>query len=178
MGTKSSRVAAAVLLALALAAAAPAAAGRGDDAQRKSKNGRVEGSVGGATVVIEYGRPNVGGRAIWGDLVPWGKVWRAGADEATTVAFDRDVAIEGRPLAKGTYALFAIPGQDGWTIVFNRVAEQWGAYDYDAQQDALRVGVSARAHEMTETLTFALEGDAVVLRWEKLEVPFTVKAAG
>ncbi|KAB2950951.1 MAG: DUF2911 domain-containing protein [Thermoanaerobaculia bacterium] len=164
--------------ALALATAAPASAGRGDDAQRKSKNGRVEGSVGGAAVVIEYGRPNVNGREVWGALVPWGQVWRTGADEATTISFDRDVAIAGQPLAKGTYALFTIPGEKSWTIVFNRVAAQWGAFDYDAKQDALRVEVAARAHEPTETLTFALEGDTVVLRWERLEVPFAVRAAG
>jgi hypothetical protein len=170
--------AAAVVALLALAAAAPASAGRGDDAKRKSKNGRVEGSAGGAGVVIEYGRPNVNGRKVWGELVPWGQVWRTGADEATTIAFDRDVTVEGRPLAKGTYSLFSIPAEKGWTIVFNRVAEQWGAFDYDAKQDALRVEVAARAHEQTETLTFALEQDAVVLRWEKLEVPFQVRAAG
>ena len=171
-------LAVAATIALLAFAAAPVSAGRGDDAKRKSKNGRVEGSVGGAGVVIEYGRPNVSGREIWGALVPWGQVWRTGADEATTIAFDRDVTVEGKPLAKGTYSLFTIPAEKGWTVVFNRVAEQWGAYDYDAKQDVLRVEVAARAHEMTETLTFALEGDAVVLRWEKLEVPFRVAGGG
>jgi len=174
MRTKS--LALSALAALLVLAAAPGHAVRKDDATRKSKNGRVEGSVGGAGVVIEYGRPNVNGRVIWGDLVPWGKVWRTGADEATTIAFDRDVTIEGRPLARGTYSLFTLPGEKGWTVIFNKTAEQWGAFDYDAKQDALRVEVAPRAHEATETLTFSLEGNAVVLRWEKLEVAFRVAA--
>lgn len=163
---------------LLVLAAVPALAVRGDDAKRLSKNGHAEGTAGGVGVVIEYGRPNVKGRVIWGDLVPWGKVWRTGADEATTIAFDRDVTIEGKPLARGTYGLFTVPGEKGWTVVFNKVADQWGAFDYDARQDALRVEVAPRPHEATETLTFTLEGDAVVLRWEKVEVAFRVGAAG
>jgi hypothetical protein len=161
-----------------IAVAAPLAAQRGDDAKRKSKNGRVEGVAGGVAVAIDYGRPKVGGRAIWGALVPYGKVWRTGADEATTVRFDRDVLVEGQKLAAGTYALFTIPTEGNWTVIFNRTAQQWGAYDYKEADDVLRVEVTPRAHDHVEELDFAVAGDAILLRWEKLEVPIAVRAAG
>lgn len=146
-------------LALALAVALPAFAGRGDDAKRKSKNGKTEGTIAGVAVTLEYGRPNVAGREIWGKLVPWGQVWRTGADEATTITFGKDVLVEGQKLAAGTYALFTIPGEGEWTVVFNRTAEQWGAYDYDAKQDALRVTVKPGATAApVESLDFVIEG--------------------
>lgn len=165
-------------LALALAVALPAFAGRGDDAKRKSKNGKTEGTIAGVAVTLEYGRPNVAGREIWGKLVPWGQVWRTGADEATTITFGKDVLVEGQKLAAGTYALFTIPGEGEWTVVFNRTAEQWGAYDYDAKQDALRVTVKPGATAApVESLDFVIEGDRVVMRWEKMAVGFAVKPA-
>lgn len=166
------------LAALAALVALPAAAQRGDDATRKSKNGRAEGSAGGVQVVVEYGRPQVAGRAIWGGLVPYGEVWRTGADEATTVSFDRDVTIEGQRLAAGTYSLFTIPTDGAWTVILNKVAKQWGAYKYDAAQDALRVQATPRAHAHVEALEFAVEGDGLRMRWEKLELPIRVAAAG
>jgi hypothetical protein len=156
----------------------PAAAERGDDADRASKNGKTEGTVGGVSVVLEYGRPKVKERQIWGGLVPWGKLWRTGADEATTVTFGGDVTVEGQALAAGTYALFTIPGESEWTVVFNQTAQQWGAYNYDAGKDALRVTVEPRAHEHVEELDFVIEGDEVVLYWEKLAVPIAVAAGG
>ena len=132
------------VLALALLAM-PAFAGRGDDADRASKNGKTEGTIDGVEVTLEYGRPNVKGREIWGGLVPWDKVWRTGANEATTISFSADVTVGGETLAAGTYGLFTIPGEDEWTFIFNKVAEQWGAGSYDAGQDALRV--SAKPEE-------------------------------
>lgn len=168
----------AIALALAVLTAGVTLAQRGDDSNRKSKNGRTEGTAGGAQVTVEYGRPSVNGRAIWGALVPYGKVWRTGADEATTVTVDRDVLVEGQRLPAGTYALFTIPGEAAWTVIFNRAAKQWGAFEYAAGQDALRVEVAPRAHEHVETLEIAVEGDALVLRWEKLELPVQLAAAG
>lgn len=156
--------------------ALPAAAERGDDSDRVSKNGKTTGSVDGVDVVLEYGRPNVREREIWGGLVPYGEVWRTGANEATTISFSDDVTVEGEPLAAGTYALFTIPGEEEWTVIFNDVAEQWGAYDYDAGQDALRVTVQPEAHDHVETMDFVIEDGEVVLRWEKLAVPFSVSA--
>lgn len=160
----------------ALAAAGWAA--RGDDKERKSKNGRAEGTAGGAQVVVEYGRPNVAGRKIFGALVPYGQLWRAGADEATTIAFDKNVVIEGQTVAAGRYALFLVPGESEWTVVLNKVADQWGAYKHDPASDVLRFGVKPAAHDMVETLEFAVAGDRVEMRWETVAVGFTVKAAG
>jgi hypothetical protein len=159
-----------VLLAL------PALAQRGDDSDRVSKNGKAGGTLDGVAVTLEYGRPNVKGRQIWGGLVPYGKVWRSGANEATTITFGADVLVEGQPLAAGTYALFTIPGEEEWTVIFNKTAQQWGAYDYDAADDALRVTVEPRAHDMVETLDFVVEDGEVVLLWEELAVPFAVEA--
>ncbi len=125
---------------------------------------------------MEYGRPKVRGREIWGGLVPYEKIWRTGADEATTIAVSKDVNVEGEKLAAGTYSLFTIPGKTEWTIIFNKVAKQWGAYRYDKAQDALRVNVKPEAAEHVEEMTFQIEGNKVVLRWEKLSVPFVISA--
>jgi hypothetical protein len=162
---------------ITLLAALPALAGRGDDSGRASKNGNTAGTIDGVAVTLEYGRPNVKERTIWGGLVPYGKVWRTGADEATTITFDRDAMVEGKKLPAGTYGLFTIPGEGGWTVIFNSQAEQWGAFKYDSGKDVLRVTVEPRPHEMVETMDFAIEGGEVVLRWEKLAVPFSVSAA-
>lgn len=157
--------------------ASAALAERGDDSDRKSKNGKTVGSIDGVEVTLEYGRPNVKGRQIWGGLVPYDKVWRTGADEATTITFGGGVTVEGEALEAGTYALFTIPGESEWTVIFNSVAEQWGAYNYDSGKDALRVSASPRASEHVESMDFVIEGSAVVLRWEKLAVPFSVAVA-
>jgi len=117
-------------------------------------------------------------RVIWGELVPYGELWRTGADEATTVTFDADVMVEGEKLPAGTYSLFTIPGEEEWTVIFNKVAEQWGGYDYDQNEDALRVTVEPTEHEHVEAMDFAIDGSDVVLRWEKVAVPFTVEKAG
>jgi len=163
---------------LTVLAVLPASAERGDDAERASKNGKTTGTIDGVAVTLEYGRPNVKERKIWGGLVPYDQVWRTGANEATTISFDHDVTIDGQPLAAGTYALFTIPTEGDWTVIFNKTAEQWGAFDYDQGEDALRITVKPQEHDMVETMDFAIDGDQVVLRWEKLAVPFTVKAAG
>jgi len=164
-------------LALVLATGAVLAE-RGDDADRPSKNGKTEGTIDGVGVVLEYGRPNVKGRTIWGGLVPYGKVWRTGANEATTITFSADVTVEGEKLAAGTYGLFTLPGKDEWVVIFNKVANQWGAFEYDAGQDALRVTVAPQAsEENVEAMDFVIDGSSVVLRWEKLTVPFKVAKA-
>ena len=168
----------ALLLPLIIAVATlPALAERGDDTDRKSKNGKTAGVIDGVEVTLEYGRPNVKGRDVWGGLVPWGSVWRTGADEASTISFDGDVRIEGEPLAAGTYGLFTIPGESEWTVIFNKVADQWGAFSYDPSQDALRVTVAPAPAEHRETMELVIEGSSVVLRWEKLAVGFEVAAA-
>jgi len=136
-------------------------------------------SVGTTDITIDYHRPGVKGRQVWGGLVPYDKIWRTGANEATTITFSDDVTIDGKPLPKGTYSLHTIPGQSQWTIIFNKVAKQWGSFSYKQEEDALRVNVKPHAAAMTEWMEFDVPSvsadDATVeLRWEKLAVPFTV----
>lgn len=159
-----------------LAGATPALAERGDDADRKSKNGHAVFTIDGVEVEVSYGRPKVKEREIWGKLVPHDKVWRTGANESNTVTFGSDVTIDGQKLAAGTYGLFTIPGADSWTFVFNHKTDLWGTNGYDEKQDALRVTATPKVSEHVEELTFAQDGDRVVLHWEKLAVGFTVAA--
>jgi hypothetical protein len=136
-------------------------------------------TVGLTDVTIDYSRPGVKGRAVWGTLVPYGKVWRTGANEATQISFSDDVTINGKPLPKGTYSLHTIPGPTEWTLIFNKVAKQWGSFNYKESEDALRVTATPHAAPMTEWLEFdvpQLGADSATfeIRWEKLAVPFTV----
>jgi hypothetical protein len=169
------RLAATLLAALVLTGTARAQ--RGDDSDRVSKNGRAEGTVDGVSVVLEYGRPEVREREVWGALVPWGEVWRTGANEATTIEIGADVLIEGESLPAGRYGFFTIPGEGEWTIIFNRVADQWGAFDYDPAEDALRVSVEPQAAEHLEAMDFEVGGDGIVLRWGEVAVPISIAAA-
>ena len=150
---------------------------RGDDTNRKSKNGKAEGQIAGVEITVEYGRPGVKERQIWGALVPYGRVWRTGADEATTIEFSGDVEIDGKSLPAGRYGFFSIPEEDSWTLIFNGTPDQWGAFSYSEEEDALRLRVEPVEAEHTEILTFEVEGDRVVLRWESVEVGFGVAAA-
>lgn len=166
-------------LALLLLLSGPidSAPARESDAARNSKNGKVQGTVGGAPVLVTYGRPKAKGRDVWKDIVKPGEVWRAGADEATVVAFDKDVLVEGQKLPAGAYAFFVITGKDQWTLVFNKEAKQWGAYKYDEKKDALRVKVTPKAVPATEELTFKIDGSTMVLAWDKQSAAFKVEAA-
>jgi hypothetical protein len=131
-------------------------------------------------ITVKYHRPLVNGRKIWGGLVPYGKVWRAGANENTTIEFSDPVSVEGQPLAKGIYGLHMIPNSDSWTVIFSKSNTAWGSYSYKQEEDALRVNVKPRPlAEMKEALEFEFEdlkpeSTAVTLKWEKLGVPFTV----
>jgi len=148
------------------------------DGEASSPRKQLTGTAAGAAVTIDYGSPFVKGRTIWGDLVPYDKVWRTGANAATTIEFATDVTIEGQSLAAGKYALFTIPGIESWQVVFNTTTDQWGSGSYDEANNALVVTVTPQAREeMAESMDFTLDGDAVVLHWERLMVPFTVGAA-
>src|SRR5256886_3087385 len=131
-------------------------------------------------ITIKYRRQLVNGRKIWGGLVPYGKVWRAGANENTTIDFSDAVSVEGKPLAKGTYGLHMIPNPDSWTIIFSKTNTGWGSYSYDQKDDALRVNVKPKPLDQSEeALEYEFENlkpdsTAVTLKWEKLGVPFTV----
>ena len=146
---------------------------------RPSPSATLMQTVGLTDITIKYSRPGVKGRAIWGALVPYDKVWRTGANEATTIAFSDDVTVEGQKLPKGTYSLHTQPGRDQWTVIFNSVADQWGSYSYDAAKDVVRINVKPQTAEHREWLMFEIpemttDTAKVVLRWEKLAVPFTV----
>ncbi len=136
----------------------------------------VSGKVGKAAIEINYGSPSVKGRKIWGGLEAYGKVWRAGANEATTFKTDRDITVEGQTLPAGTYSLFAVPAEGDWTIIFNKTAKQWGAYKYDQAEDALRVTVKPRkVSTLHERLRYVITKKGFELQWEYLEIPVSVK---
>ncbi len=139
---------------------------------------QVTGSIDDVDLTIVYGSPSKKERTLWGDLVPYDAVWRTGANEATTIEFSGDVAIEEQVLPAGTYGFFTIPGENDWTLIFNEVAEQWGAYDYDETKDVMRVKVVPHtAADSSETLDFDIRGDEVMFMWGDLVVPFEVSAA-
>ncbi|NBB21468.1 DUF2911 domain-containing protein [Runella sp. CRIBMP] len=148
-----------------------------DKATRPSPPAQVVQKVGNATVTVSYGQPSVKGRKVWGELVPYGQVWRTGANEATTFEVDKDVSIEGQPLAAGKYGFFTIPNEKEWTIIFNKVPAQWGAFKYDAGQDALRVTVKPKkSATFNEKLLYTVSPKGSVgILWENVEVDFKVK---
>lgn len=145
-----------------------------------SPSATVSQVVGTTTVEVSYHRPAVRGRQIWGGLVPYGQVWRLGANEATTLRFSDAVTIMNRKVPAGTYSLFAIPGAEHWTLILNRRAKQTGAWEYDESQDLLRFEVKPKAVPHTEWLTFEIypagHGTTYVdLYWEKVRVSFLVE---
>jgi hypothetical protein len=152
------------------------------DYPRASPKATVSQTVGSTEVSIAYCRPGVKGRAIWGDLVPYDQVWRTGANEATTITFGDEVTIGGTTLPAGTYGLFTIPGRSEWTIVINKGAKLWGAYEYKQAEDALRVKAMPVSAPFAERLTFTFanvetESADVVLTWEKVQVSFPIKVS-
>lgn len=152
------------------------ACGQDNKEARPSPPAKVTGTAGGANVTIDYSQPSVKGRKIFGGLEPWGKVWRAGANEATTIEFDKDVKINGQALPKGKYAFFAIPNENEWTLIFNKTASQWGAFRYKQEDDALRVKVQpAKTPSLVEKLNYTIGGNKVTLAWENTAVSFNVE---
>ena len=135
----------------------------------------------GATVTINYSSPAVKERKIWGELVPYDKVWRAGANEATLITTDKDLKVEGKKLPAGKYSLYAIPGEKEWTIIFNSATGQWGinrdgSTTEDPAKDVLRVTVKpVKSSEFNERLTYMVEDKGFSLYWENLRVPVEAK---
>ena len=174
---------------------------------RPSQKASVMQTVGVTDITITYSRPGVKGRQIWGDapatmaarakgeatlddqnarmkgdpIVPWGHVWRAGANEATQFVVTDDVLINGQRLPAGSYSLHTIPNKDEWTIVFNGTANQWGSFSYDPAKDTLRVKAKSQwVKDNQEWLEYSIptvtpNSATVVIRWEKVAVPFTVE---
>lgn len=147
---------------------------------QESNKAAVSQIVGDTTISITYFRPNVKGRKIWGDLVPYDKVWRSGANNATVFEVNNDVTINGQQLPKGKYSLHSIPTANDVTLIFNKTWDQWGSFNYDEKQDQLRVKVKPQmASAPRETLMYEFEAvkdnsTAAVLSWEKWRIPFNI----
>jgi tetratricopeptide (TPR) repeat protein len=150
------------------------------DLPRASQHARVLQRVGITDITINYHRPLAKGRKVFGGLEAYGKVWRAGANENTTIEFSDPVTVEGKPLAKGIYGLHMIPGESDWTVIFSKNSSSWGSFSYDQAEDALRVTVKSHPDEMHEALTYDFDDPkenavTIVMRWDKVAVPFKVE---
>ena len=145
---------------------------------RASTRSEVSQTVGDTEIAIVYNRPNIKeSHGLGRYLVPYGEVWRTGANEATVFEVSNDVMINGQKLPKGKYSLHTIPNKDEWTIIFNKTWNQWGSFNYKAEEDALRVNVKPVAGEFKETMAIDVENVMdttadVVIAWEKVRVPF------
>src|SRR5437899_5887839 len=149
------------------------------DLPRPSQHAVVTQRIGITDIALNYHRPLVNSRKIWGGLVPYGQVWRAGANENTTITFTDPVTVEGQGLDKGTYGLHMIPGENQWTLIFSKDAGAWGSFSYKQEQDALRVNVKPQTAEMHDALAYDLDdlkadSAVVTMRWDKVAVPFKV----
>ena len=134
------------------------------------------GKINGATITIKYGSPSVKARQIWGALVPFNQVWRAGANEATTFETDKDLMIEGSKLPAGKYSFFVIPNEKECTVIFNKIAKQWGSGKYNEKEDQLRVKVKPEALKTaSEKLVYTIANNKIVLSWDKWNIPMSVK---
>lgn len=167
-----------LILTLGLALVASLAWAQGEKA---SPPATASGKVGEATITINYSSPAVKGREIWGGLVPYDEVWRAGANEATIFETDKDIKVEGKPLPAGKYSLFAQPGEKEWTIILNSETGQWGikrggVANRDPANDVVSVKVKPKkSASMNERLVYDVTDNGFVLRWENLEVPVALK---
>lgn len=146
-----------------------------------SQCSEVKQTLGSTLIDIVYHSPYVNKRQVWGELVPYGKVWRAGANENTTISFTDDVTIEGKPIPAGIYGLHIIPNENEWTMIFSKDHTSWGSYFYNQNEDALRVTVKPASREYQDWLDYTFtdrkaESAKVSMSWEKMKVSFTVAA--
>lgn len=149
------------------------------DIPRDSQHATVLQKVGITDIKVNYHRPLVKGRQIWGKVVPYDAVWRAGANENTTISFSDPVSVEGKPLDAGIYGLHMIPGQSDWIVIFSKNSTSWGAFTYKQEEDALRVTVKPQPAELHEALAYDFDdvkedGATLTMRWEKLAVPVKI----
>jgi len=149
------------------------------DLPLQSQRAELSQTIGITDITIHYHRPLAKDRKVWGGLVPYGKVWRAGANLNTTITFSDPVTIEGQPLDKGTYGLHMIPNPDEWTIIFSKNSTSWGSFTYDQGEDALRIKVKPKSADVHNALTYDfddLQPDSAIIEmeWEKVAVPFKV----
>lgn len=154
---------------------------QGDKSKRPSPPATATGNVMGANITIDYSSPAVKGRKIWGGLVPYNAVWRAGANEATLFTTDKAIKVEGKSLPAGKYSLYAIPGEKEWVIIFNSQTGQWGVKNdesttEDPAKDVLRVTVKPeKSSSFNERMKFVVDKRGFDLEWENLRVPVSVK---
>jgi hypothetical protein len=152
-----------------------------DKSKRPSPPATATGKVMGATITIDYSSPSVKGRKIWGGLVPYNKVWRTGANEATLFKTDKEIKVEGKRLPAGKYSLYTIPGEKEWVFIFNSQTGQWGVKDNeetseDPAKDVLRVTVKPeKSSSFNERMKFEVDKAGFALLWENLKVPVSVK---
>ena len=167
-----------VLLLSAIALVTLGVKAQDDKSKRPSPPAKVtETTNSGAVITIDYSQPAVKGREIGKEIAPYGKVWRTGANEATTFEVSKDVKVEGKALPAGKYGLFTIPNKEEWVVIFNKTPQQWGAYKYAEADDVLRVKVKpSKAPQFTERMTFNVDKSGKVsLLWGNEEVDFSVK---
>jgi hypothetical protein len=140
---------------------------------------QAHGMIASVHATVDYGSPAVRGREVWGALEPWGEVWRAGANATTSVTFDADVVINGQTVAAGKYGVFMIPNEGAdWVVILNTAAEGWGAYDYNQENDVVRVSVSPEwTDEVAERLMYAVENGGIRFGWDKVRLFVPVQAA-
>jgi hypothetical protein len=148
--------------------------------QPKSPKKTATGTVGEAKVIIEYSSPSANGRQIWGGLVPYDKVWRAGANQATTFATDKDIMVGGNKLSKGVYSIYMIPGEKEWQVVFNKDVGQWGinrdgTTTRKPENDVFIVKTTPKSTDMMESLTYTVGSDSFSIGWEKLTASVPLK---
>lgn len=144
---------------------------------QKSPRKQTEGKINSVTISIDYGSPYVKGRVIWGKLEKYNKVWRAGANENTTISFDKDVKIQGKNLPAGKYGFFIIPKENSnWTIIFNKENSNWGSSKYKEKEDALRVELQPIfVNENQEQLLYTVGDDSINFAWAKARIAIPVE---
>ncbi len=145
-----------------------------------SPHDTVTAKVAGADLKIIYGSPAVKGRTLGTDIAPYDKAWRAGADEATLFTTSKDIMVQGKKLPAGTYSVFIIPGKASWTYIFNSQTGQWGIKrgglaNYEESKNVLTVTAKPKPAEMTERLRYEFYKNGLSLRWDKIDVPLTIK---
>jgi Protein of unknown function (DUF2911) len=148
--------------------------------KKASPAATATGKIGDATITINYSSPSVKGRKIFGGLEPYGKAWRAGANEATTFETDKDILVEGKPLPKGKYSFFVTPGEKEWTIIFNSKMPPWGIKrsgeaNFDPADNVLTVNVTPKKIPLQEKLVYEVKANSVSLKWEYSDASFSVK---
>lgn len=144
--------------------------------KKKSPPMSAEGTIGDTEISINYHAPSVRGRVIFGELEPWGKIWRAGANEATTIEFSSNVMVEGQDLEAGKYAFFVKPMEDGnWEAIFNSEAKQWGAYNLDPEKNVLVLKVKAKDIDNKEMLEYSIKDGMIHLEWANKRISMNVE---